>query len=140
MTRKYNMSVHRLDHINIRTARLAASIAFYRDGLGMVVKPPPNTADLRRGAYCHDIDDVPVVHLVATDREAPGEDPVRGAARRGMIDHFALRCEGSPRDYRARLDALGVEYEVMDVPAIGRHLIFVRDPNGVLVELGFPLC
>ncbi|MFA5547136.1 MAG: VOC family protein [Porticoccaceae bacterium] len=134
------MSVRRLDHINICTARLAQSIAFYRDGIGMAVKQPPTTTDLSRGAYCHDCDDVPVVHLVATDSEVPGADPVRGAAQRGMIDHFALRCEGSPEEYRARLDALGLDYQAMDVPMIGRHLIFVRDPNGVMVELGFPLC
>src|SRR5690606_21738674 len=128
------MSVRRLDHINIRTARLAQSIAFYRDGIGMAVKPPPPYSDLSRGASCDGCDGVAVVPLVRTGRGVPGADPVRGAAQRSMIDHFALRCEGSPEEYRARLDALGLDYQAMDVPMIGRHLIFVRDPNGVMVE------
>ena len=56
-----------------------------------------------------------------------------------MIDHFALRCEGPPDDYAARLDAADLGYERADVPAIGLHLMFVRDPNGIMIELGFPL-
>src|SRR5690606_31507686 len=122
------MSVRRLDHINIRTARLAQSIAFYRDGIGMAVKPPPTTTDLSRGAYCHDCDDVPVARFVGTVSEVAGVDPVLGAAKRGMIVHIVLRCVGYHEDYRARLDALGLVYQAMVVPMIVRHLIFVRDP------------
>ncbi|MFA5495699.1 MAG: VOC family protein [Porticoccaceae bacterium] len=133
------MPIRRLDHINIRTARLGESIDFYRDVIGMVVRPPPMAADLAMAAYCHDQDGVPIIHLVATDNEVRGAEPLRGAAQRGMIDHFALDCEGLPADYVARLQARGLAFEAMDVPMIDRHLIFVRDPNGILVELGFPL-
>jgi hypothetical protein len=31
-----------------------------------------------------------------------------------------------------------VDFAIRDVPAIGMRLIFVRDPNEVMVELGFP--
>lgn len=133
------MSIRRLDHINIRTARLSESIDFYRDVIGMAVKPPPMATDPAAGAYCYDEDNVPIVHLVATVNEVSGPEPTRGAAQLGMIDHFALHCDGAPGDYVARLQAHGLAFEAMEVPMIGRHLIFVRDPNGILVELGFPL-
>lgn len=132
------MSVSRLDHVNIRTARLAESIAFYGEVLGLEMVPPPMTTDMTRGAYACDDDGYPVVHLVGTDRLVEGGGAVRGAAQAGMIDHFALRCAG-PETYVARLEASGLAFEQSDVPQIGMHLIFVRDPNGVLVELGFPL-
>ena len=68
-----------------------------------------------------------------------GGGAVRGAAQRGMIDHFALRCSGDPDAYAARLSSAGEPFDRMEVAQIGMHLIFVRDPNGVMVELGFPL-
>ncbi|KJS07713.1 MAG: hypothetical protein VR73_08050 [Gammaproteobacteria bacterium BRH_c0] len=133
------MSVKKLDHVNIRTARLPECIEFYGTALGMSVVPPPMTTDLSKGAYCLDEEGLPVVHLVATGLFVEGADPVRGAAQRGMIDHFALSCSGNAEDYSQRLRQHHLDFDEMDVPAIGMHLIFVRDPNGVLVELGFPL-
>jgi len=128
----------RLDHVNIRTAKLAESIDFYGRVLGLRMTPPPMMADLSQGAYACDDEGHPVVHLVGTDRQVEGSEPVRGAAQRGMIDHFALRCEDRER-YAARLAEAGLAFDRMDVQAIGMHLIFVRDPNGIMVELGFPL-
>ncbi len=132
------MTAFRLDHVNIRTARLAESVAFYRDALGLKVVPPPMGGDLSKGAYACDGSGHRVVHLVGTERRVEGGEPVRGAAQRGMIDHFALGCEGDPAALRARLEAYGQDFEEMTVPQISRHLFFVRDPNGVMVELGFP--
>lgn len=132
------MTAPMLDHINIRTARLAESIAFYGGMIGLDMRLPPTREDMLHGAYGCDGAGSPVVHLVSTDRVVEGADPVRGAAQRGMIDHFALRAAG-PDDYAARLSEAGLAYERMDVPMIGMHLIFVRDPNGIMVELGFPL-
>lgn len=128
----------RLDHVNIRTARLAECIEFYGKAIGLGMVPPPMASDMAKGAYGCDEAGHPIVHLVGTDRVAAGSEPVRGAAQRGMIDHFALRC-ADREACTARLTARGLAYEAMDVPAIGMHLIFVRDPNEVLVELSFPL-
>jgi catechol 2,3-dioxygenase-like lactoylglutathione lyase family enzyme len=132
------MTVLHLDHINIRTACLPESIVFYRDVLGMDVRPPPMTDDMSRGAYVHDASGRAIVHLVATDKVVTGAEPVRGAAQRGMVDHFALHCAGHA-DYVARLTARGVEFSLQEVPVLNMTLIFLRDPNGVLIELNFPL-
>jgi catechol 2,3-dioxygenase-like lactoylglutathione lyase family enzyme len=132
------MSALHLDHVNIRTTRLAECIEFYGRVLGLSIRPPPMTSDLSKGAYACDERGVAIVHLVSTDNfiDAPG--PVRGAAQAGMIDHFALRCS-DPAIFVERMTAAGVKFTTRDVPAIGMRLIFVRDPNDVLVELGFPL-
>ena len=132
------MTAVRLDHVNIRTRRIEESVAFYGEGLGLTIKPPPNGTDLSTGAYAYDAGGVPVIHLVVADREAESAVPIRGAAQFGMIDHFALRCD-TPQPYVDRLTRFGYEFTRRDVEMIGMHLIFVRDPNGVLVELSFPL-
>jgi len=127
-----------LDHINIRTARLDESIAFYRDVLGLRMVPPPMCTDMHAAAWGRNGADQAVIHLVAADREIAGGGAVRGAAQRGMIDHFALRCADRAA-HIARLQDSGLPFDQADVPAIGMHLIFVRDPNGILVELAFAL-
>lgn len=133
------MSALQLDHINIRTAKLAESIRFYGEILALDMRPPPMVTDMTRGAYACDARGTAIVHLVGTQEVIESGGPVRGKAQRGMIDHFALRCAGDPESYVARLDAHGRPFNRLTVPEIGMHLIFVSDPNDVLVELGFPL-
>lgn len=133
------MTAVRLDHVNIRTARLPDCIRFYGAVLGFRMQPPPMADDMSKGAYVCDTAGHPFVHLVGTDVVVEGQGAVRGAAQRGMIDHFALRCSGDPDEYAEHLSVAGEAFDRIDVPQIGTHLIFVRDPNGVMVELGFPL-
>jgi catechol 2,3-dioxygenase-like lactoylglutathione lyase family enzyme len=130
------VGVKRLDHVNIRTARLAESIAFYADALGMAVVPPPGESGTTRGAYVCDGNGTQIVHLVAASAVPDAPAPVRGKAQRGMVDHFALLCTDAPA-FRHRLTACDVPFEAMVVPEISAELIFVRDPNEVLVELHF---
>lgn len=132
------MTGMRLDHVNIRTARLADSIAFYGDVLGFVVVPPPMTTDMTKGAYVQDSAGHPIVHLVGSEAVPDAPGPVRGKAMRGMVDHFALRCDDAAA-YEARLERAGLDFTTMDVPQIASRLLFVRDPNEVMVELSFPL-
>lgn len=132
------MAAVQLDHVNIRTARLAECVDFYGNILGLTIALPPMASDLTKGAYVLDERGAAILHLVGTDKVVEGSGPVRGAAQRGMIDHFALRC-ADPEAYAQRLTEHGCTFSRQDVPAIGMHLIFVRDPNDVMVELGFPL-
>jgi catechol 2,3-dioxygenase-like lactoylglutathione lyase family enzyme len=132
------MTKCRLDHVNIRTACLQDTIAFYRDGLGLTLVPPPLQSDMTRGAYAQDDSGMPIVHLVAAEAVAGAPGPVRGKAMRGMVDHFALRRDDHDA-CEARLTRYGLSFEKMTVPEIEARLIFVRDPNEVMVELNFPL-
>jgi catechol 2,3-dioxygenase-like lactoylglutathione lyase family enzyme len=135
------MAMQRLDHVNIRTVKLADSICFYRDALGMDVVPPPMVDDLSQGAYACDGNGHPVVHLVGMPEgeTVEGPAPVHGKARRGSIDHFALKCSEERDAVTARLIAQGYAFDILDVAAIQSSLVFVRDPNEVMVELTFSL-
>ncbi len=52
------------------------------------------------------------------------------------LDHIALETEGLA-DAVARLERAGVEYRMFDVPGREMRQIFVRDPDGVALELNF---
>lgn len=139
----------RLDHCNIRTLDLPATIGFYSDVLDLKPSFFPGSSD--RGAWLHDSTDRPVIHLVAVDPADPagsiaairgmrGEDGggfeptmLRGS---GAIDHIAFECT----DYEAmegRLQALDLRYTANEVESIGLRQLFVSDPNGITVELNF---
>jgi catechol 2,3-dioxygenase-like lactoylglutathione lyase family enzyme len=107
------MTVH-IHHVNIRTADLEATIAFYVDAIGLTVgdRPPFGFP----GAWLYD-GAQPAVHLNLVS-EAP----------RNALDP-AL----------ARLDRLGLRYtRPKPVPGTDIRQCFLRDPNGVTVELQGP--
>ena len=66
----------------------------------------------------------------------PAETGDDGRTNRGpgAIDHFAFRTSRAEQDrLRKRLDELGIEHRVQ---AFGIcHSVFVRDPDGVVVEV-----
>ena len=139
----------RLDHCNIRTLDLKATIAFYSDVLELRPSFFPDLAD--RGAWLHDSDDRPVIHLVAIDRDDPESSiaairGMRGAeaapfdpkslSGSGAIDHIAFECSDYPAMEKA-LRARDLPYTTNEVESIGLRQIFVDDPNAITVELNF---
>jgi catechol 2,3-dioxygenase-like lactoylglutathione lyase family enzyme len=133
----------KLDHYNIRTGRIAETIAFYTQVLGLRQGDRPST---RPGAWLYDRTDIPVVHVSGvdlSDAQAMRELEAHLGARdldslngSGAIDHVAF--EGP--DYegtRAHLQKLGVPFTEREVKAISLRQLFVVDPNGVTVELNF---
>lgn len=117
-----------LDHVNIRTANLATMSRFYEEVLGMQAGPRPDFSFGGRWHYCGDR---AVVHLVQTDAQPAGHEP--------LVEHFAFRAS----DYAAfvaSLDARGIEYDRRDVPpGSGLDLVqvHIRDPDGNHVEIAF---
>ena len=133
------MAVTMLDHVNVRTARMAESLRFYEDVLGMTVSVPPGMADLSEAAWIHSGDGRPVIHL---NRAVDGPDfmgvdcdwtALSGSAQ---VHHVALRCTGYEQT-RAHLEAEGLGIMCNDVPQAGLRQIFVRDPNDILIEMNF---
>lgn len=113
-----------LDHINIRTAKLAETVAFFRDVLGLTEgwRPPFDFG----GAWLYQGERA-IVHLV--ERETP-----LLPSREACIDHIAFAID----DYeatRARLDAAGLTYREAPVPGSAIRQMFVQDPNGATIEL-----
>jgi catechol 2,3-dioxygenase-like lactoylglutathione lyase family enzyme len=120
------MTIRGIDHINIGTDRLEETRAFFRDALGLKDgwRPPFDVG----GAWLY-IGDAPVVHLVDLPK---GKLPCDQAA----LDHFAFAIDDWDGATQ-RLDAAGVKYRAMDVPGAPIKQIFLRDPNGVNIELNY---
>ena len=115
-----------IDHVNIGTIRLADSVAFFRDILGLTVGPRPDFPFAGAWLYAGES---AVVHLVEL---AQPKGPSSGSA----LDHFAFRITDHD-DMVARLTAAGLEFTAIDVPGTTTRQIFVRDLNGVTIELNY---
>jgi len=118
------MAILDLDHINIRTAELAKTRAFFTDVLGLTVGWRPDFPFGGTWLYAGEKD---VVHLVEVSKA--------GAASRGSaLDHFAFAIDDY-EDAVRRLDAAGMGYEPAEAPNGGIRQVFVTELNGVTIEL-----
>lgn len=118
--------IRALDHVNIRTADLAATKALFIDVLGLSEgwRPPFPFP----GAWLY-VGDKDVVHLVQVDQPPAASDG-------SSLDHFAFDIV----DYDAalaRVEAAGVRFRATATPGTSVKQIFVRDPNGVTIELNW---
>ena len=118
------MGIRGLDHINIGTARLAETVAFFRDVLGLSEGWRPDFPF--PGAWLY-AGNTAVVHLVELDE-------AKGPSSEAALDHFAFRVDDAAA-IAARLDAAGIAYRQMDVPGTKIRQLFVRELNGVTLEL-----
>lgn len=124
------MSVGLLDHFNIRTRNLADTIRFYEDILGLENGERPNFNF--PGAWMYS-EGRAVVHLVDI---SPMPEPQKPDS--GVVHHVAFVS----RDFsgmKRRLAAKGVWYDTREVPGGALWQIFVRDPNGVMIELNYEM-
>lgn len=122
------MGIGILQHVNIRTDDLAATVDFWEKAIGLVDGDRPNFAF--PGAWLYSGDEA-VMHLIdisGTDESALKET--------GCIDHVAFAAEGFD-GFKAKLTDLGHEFEERIVPGGRLWQLFIRDPNGVLCELNF---
>lgn len=111
-----------LNHVNVCTEDLAATRAFYVDLLGLTEGPRPNFGVDGLWLY---VGEAPIVHIVLETEARPA---------RGALDHFSLTVADFDGAL-AKMDAAGVRYTAVDIPdGFGRQA-FLRDPNGVTVEL-----
>ena len=114
-----------LDHINIETTDLEASVRFYEAVLGMKSGMRPGF-DVP-GAWMY-VDEQPVIHLVVRPSVHP--------APTGAIHHVGLKATGLDAVTR-RLHEHGIEFTKTVVPDLNVTQLFVDDPNGVKLELNF---
>ena len=124
--------VRRIDHINIRSDRMEESAAFYERLLELRRSAPPGMSGLEAIWMC-DASNHPIVHLNAPPDDEP---PRRRSDDTGSLDHVAFDCQGHDRIV-ATLEEMGAAYDCNFVAAIGLRQIFVKDPNGVRLELNF---
>jgi len=139
----------KLDHCNIRTFDLDATIAFYTDIVELKDGAFPGTRAM--GAWLYDASDRPILHLIAIDPKDPeaalgrvrdrlgalgGDLDLEARNGTGVIDHIAFECDDYDK-MKSKLESRGLVYTSSDVPSINLRQLFVNDPNGVTLELNF---
>jgi len=123
-----SVSVGVLDHFNIRTRNLAATVRFYEDVLGLQNGARPNFAF--PGAWMYS-EGRAVVHLVDISATSEPQKPDSG-----VVHHVAFASRGFDA-MKARLAEKSMAFDARQVPGGELWQIFVRDPNGVMIELNY---
>jgi catechol 2,3-dioxygenase-like lactoylglutathione lyase family enzyme len=120
-----------LFHYGLRAADAETTLNFYTRVLGMVRdESRPNIATGGYWLRAALPGSPPSIH-VFTDSAEPGMPNGCGA-----IDHISLYC----KDYRAvrqKLADYGLTWEGGATPGGKQWVIFVHDPNGVMLEMSF---
>ena len=119
------MAISRLDHVNLRTANLAAMVAFYRDVLGFEAGPRPPFAFDGAWLYCGG---EAAVHLVEVPRQPETREP--------RIEHFAFQAEGLSA-FLESLRGKGITYRIGVVPGYEIRQVNIHDPDGNHLHIDF---
>src|SRR5688500_4102053 len=105
------MAILHIDHVNIRTARIADSVRFYVDILGMEAAPLPGSDDMSRGAWIYTDARKIAIHIVREDvfpdENGAGRPAPEGS---GQVHHVAFECS----DYAGTLAHLEAREVVFD--------------------------
>ena len=127
------------NHFSIRTDKLDDTCAFYSDLLDLEDGFRP---DFKFGGRWLYLNDKPIIHLVDVSPESQehvrqylGPDAVNIEGH-GSFDHFAFGVKGYP-EITKRLKKMSVDYAERVVPDVHARQIFVKDPNGITIELQF---
>ena len=134
------MGIEQLDHYSIRTPDLARAIRFYEDALGFHSGPRPPLNSVGAWMYATpaagDSAGRAIVHLSQVDGAPRSVDGTGGTGGTGALDHIAFAASGIGA-LHARLDRLGMVFRERRVPDLGLHQVFVKDPDGVTIELNY---
>ncbi len=127
------MALETLEHFTINCADMEKTRDFYRDVLGLEegFRPPFRFAG--HWMYCGG---VPVVHILGRDGALPENSAVALGGSTGSLDHVAFRASGAGA-MKANLEKHGVAYRENVVPGSRLLQLFVRDPDGIMVEMNF---
>lgn len=130
------MPLDRLDHYFVYASNLDDSRRFYGEVLGLEDGPRP---DFNFPGHWFYLEGRAVVHVGNAEFEGgyvePGEErQITGGT--GPVDHIAFRG----RDIDAfieRFESRGLRFERREIPDFELSQLFVRDPDGVTIELNF---
>lgn len=119
------IKVSQLLHASLLVADLDHARAFYEGVLGL--SPSLVRPEMSFDGVWYDIGDAQI-HLLCL----PNPDPVEGRPEHGGRDrHTALAVEGW-NELKSKLDAEGIAYTLS---RSGRQALFIRDPDGNVLEL-----
>jgi catechol 2,3-dioxygenase-like lactoylglutathione lyase family enzyme len=128
------MTISVLHHIKISTSKLEETRDFYERVLGLYVGARPDFGEEGYWLFIPGTDH-PVVHLSLNSRGGP-EKTAQAGTRVDHVAFFGFELEKT----LAHLDSLGVAYEKLEERLYLNEKmvqVFLEDPNGIKVELGF---
>jgi len=132
------MPITELNHYFVRAKDLEQSKRFYVDVLGFEVMQRPN---FPFPGYWLGANGKIQVHMGPADVENAelyylGTPPDVATDQTGVIDHIAFVAI-NPGEFKARLDRHGVTYRPRYLPEAQLYQLFIKDPNGLTIELIF---
>ena len=147
------MRISKLHHLNILSTKMAETVRFYVDVLGMTTTEVPTPPGMSKDsvAWICDAGGNAVIHLGGINEKNAAElmgigylhrrPPVEpkdfpGLTGGGAVDHIAFECEGFD-EFLARIKASGTFVSERNLDWAKFKQIFARDPNGIIVELNF---
>lgn len=126
------MQIKDILHVAIKTMDLEATNRFYSEVLGLRIDPSRPESIPAPGTWFDFVGTQ--IHVIAGPKAYGETDPNTFGG--GNIDHFAVRAVGYDA-WRAHLEKHGVDYRQNDVRGLNQWQLFLRDPNGVVIELQF---
>jgi len=144
------MMIRKLEHYNIRTIKFADTVRFYVEVLGMRNDRAPMAPPDFPATWIYDDSGVAVIHLTPIDPADPEKSYAKISQYRGgsdladppmfhgsgAIDHVAFEC-ADYGEVLARLQSAHVPYAETHFPQVELRQLFIKDPNGVTLELNF---
>jgi len=124
------MTIKRLDHVNLVTAKLNEMVAWYEEILGLTSGPRP---DFPFGGAWLYTDDMPVIHLVETTQP----DPV-GSEAALTLEHFAFSAKGAA-EFERRLNEYCAPFQKIEIQEAGLVQFHIADPDGNHLHVDFDL-
>jgi len=132
------MPIRELNHFFVRALDLEETRRFYTEVLGFEVMPRPNFPfpgywmGVNGAIQVHvgpsDIANRQTYYLGTPDDAADGQS--------GVIDHVAFAAD-DPAGFIERFKARGIAFRPRHLPESNLYQLFIRDPNGVMIELNF---
>jgi len=127
-----------LNHYFIRANDVEATKRFYCEALSLQEMPRPQVPF---PGYWLGRDDKVWVHMGphGIPNHAlyyPGSPPNAATDQAGVIDHIAFGA-ADPDEFRTRLVKMKCEWWARKLPSFNLFQIFVRDPDGLTIELNF---
>jgi catechol 2,3-dioxygenase-like lactoylglutathione lyase family enzyme len=136
------MALTRLDHFSIRTTDVEGTRDFFVKVLGLRNGERPPFKFPGAWLYCGDKDVIHIIGIDPSDKSGLvdylSDRDEKALAGTGAIDHLAFMAEDLD-DTRARMIEAGIATREREVPLLGVRQLFLEDPNGVTIELNFPL-
>lgn len=140
------MLITHLNHINIRTADMQASVSYYEKVFDFKAVPVPGLAATGQALWLTNHVGEPIIHLFShADYPVSSEWPIpllndesgkMVESRTGSIHHVALTCSRL-QDVLQRMESAGAKFAVHERRQQNLTQVFTVDPHGILLELNF---